>query len=95
VARRAGARLGAASAGLEDALTSCGFDPHDDGAGGLTLENCPFHALAQRYTDLMCNANLSLVEGMAAATGDERTPVLEPQSTRCCVAIRALAAGAS
>jgi predicted ArsR family transcriptional regulator len=94
VARRAGARLGAASADLEDALRTCGYDPHDDGSGGLTLENCPFHTLAQRYTDLICTANLSLVEGMAAGVGDERTPVLEPRPGRCCVAIRtAQAAG--
>jgi predicted ArsR family transcriptional regulator len=95
VARRTGARVGAASDHLEDALASCGYDPRDDGAGGLTLENCPFHALAQRYTDLICTANLSLVEGMAAGVGDERTAVLEPRPTHCCVAIRAAQAAAS
>jgi predicted ArsR family transcriptional regulator len=95
VARRAGARLGAASADLEDALHTCGYDPHDDGSGGLTLENCPFHTLAQRYTDLICTANLSLVEGMAAGVGDERTPVLEPRPGRCCVAIRTAQAAGS
>jgi predicted ArsR family transcriptional regulator len=88
VARRTGARLGAASADLEDALATCGYEPRDDGAGGLTLENCPFHALAQRYTDLICTANLSLVQGMAAGVGDERTPVLDPQAGRCCVTIQ-------
>jgi predicted ArsR family transcriptional regulator len=95
VARRTGARVGAESADLESALTACGFEPRDDGTGGLTLENCPFHALAQRYTDIICPANLALVEGMAAGTGDERTPVSEPRPAHCCVAIRGARAAPS
>ena len=51
------------------------------------LDNCPFHALATRHTDLVCGANLQLVRGLAAGTGDERTPVLAPAPGRCCVEI--------
>lgn len=93
VARRAGARIGTEATGLEEALTSCGYSPTGDGAGGLILENCPFHALAQRYTDLICGANLSLIEGIAAGVGDDRAPLLEAQPGRCCVVIRAAASG--
>lgn len=70
-----GGAVGAASEGLE-------------ASGDLVLENCPFHALATRHTALICGANLELVRGLAAATGDERTPVLAPAPGRCCVEIR-------
>jgi len=87
VARRTGAQLGAASESLEDALTACGYEPCEDDAGGITLENCPFHTLAQRHTDLICSANLCLIQGMVAATGDERHPALAPHAGRCCVEV--------
>jgi predicted ArsR family transcriptional regulator len=87
VARRAGEQLAEASDSLESALTGCGYEPQDDGEGGLTLQNCPFHLLAQRHTDLVCAANLCLIEGMVAATGDARHPALEPHPGRCCVAV--------
>ncbi|GAA5090506.1 helix-turn-helix domain-containing protein [Microbacterium yannicii] len=59
--------------------------------GDIVLENCPFHALAARHTDLICGANLQLVRGLATATGDPRTPVLAPAAGRCCVEIRSTA----
>ncbi len=82
-----GASLGAGSTALEDALERCGYAPADDGDGGLTLENCPFHALATRHTPLVCGANLALVQGAVDGTGDDRMPALEPAAGRCCVAI--------
>ena len=33
--------------------------PPKTGGAGLTLENCPFHALATRHTPLVCGANLA------------------------------------
>jgi predicted ArsR family transcriptional regulator len=89
----AGAAIGADAGRLEDALAVCGYAPHAPHAGGeasadLVLENCPFHVLANRHTALICGANLELVRGLAAATGDERTPVLAPAAGRCCVEIR-------
>jgi predicted ArsR family transcriptional regulator len=89
----AGAAIGAAATDLEAALTACGYAPAAPDAGGdasgcLVLENCPFHALATRHTALICGANLELVKGLAAATGDARTPVLAPVEGRCCVEIR-------
>lgn len=85
----AGATIGAASAALADALVACGYEPREEASGDLILENCPFHGLATRHTALVCGANLQLTRGLAAATGDERTPVLAPAEGRCCVAIRA------
>lgn len=95
----AGAAIGAGSDGLEEALDACGYAPRAKGAPtgngpeaeasvDLVLENCPFHALASRHTALVCGANVDLVRGLAAATGDERTPVLAPSPGRCCVEIR-------
>ena len=73
-----GRGIAAGRTALEDALARCGYAPADDGRGGLTLENCPFHALATRHTPLVCGANLALVEGVVEATGDDRMPSLEP-----------------
>lgn len=95
----AGTAIGAAHDDLEAALTVCGYAPRAhqpgdaDGAEGaastdLVLENCPFHALASSHTAIICGANLELVRGLAAATADERTPVLAPVEGRCCVEIR-------
>lgn len=100
----AGAAIGAGSDGLEEALAACGYAPRPKNAvepsdcaraasGDLILENCPFHALASRHTALICGANVDLVRGLAAATGDERTPVLAPAAGRCCVEIRAGSGG--
>ncbi|NLP82550.1 helix-turn-helix domain-containing protein [Microbacterium sp. CFH 90308] len=84
----AGSAIGATRPDLESALTACGYEPRDVGTGDLVLENCPFHALASRHTSLICGANVELVGGLAAATGDERTAVLAPAAGRCCVEVR-------
>lgn len=84
----AGSAIGATRADLESALTACGYEPRDVGTGDLVLENCPFHALARRHTALICGANVELVRGLAAATGDDRTAVLAPAAGRCCVEVR-------
>lgn len=91
----AGAAVAASApdAGLERALTLCGYEPRAEASGDLVLENCPFHLLASRHTSLICGANLELVRGIAAATGDDRTPVLAPEPGRCCVEVRAAANG--
>ncbi|GAA5207451.1 helix-turn-helix transcriptional regulator [Microbacterium kyungheense] len=92
----AGASIGAGAEALEGALTACGYAPNpprrqDAASPDLVLENCPFHVLASRHTALICGANLEFVRGLAAATDDERTPVLAPADGRCCVEIRACA----
>ena len=84
----AGAAIGAGCDDLERALAVCGYAPRGAASGDVMLDNCPFHALAARHTTLICGANLELVRGLAAATADERTPVLAPTEGRCCVEIR-------
>ncbi len=70
-----------------DALTQCGYEPRLDGAD-IVLVNCPFHALAQKHTDLVCGMNLGLIEGLldgAGCTG--RRARLAPHEPYCCVRI--------
>lgn len=88
----AGTEIGGAHDDLESALTGCGYAPRVEASGDLVLENCPFHVLAARHTTLICGANVELVRGLGAATGDPRTPVLEPAAGRCCVRVRAAGA---
>ena len=72
-------------AAATDVLTACGYEPRDEGAD-ITLVNCPFHALAQEYTDLVCGMNLELIGGLVESLED---PTLEarlaPTPGRCCV----------
>jgi predicted ArsR family transcriptional regulator len=70
-------------------LQAHGFEPRSDD-GTVTLANCPFHALAQDYTDIVCGMNLHLVTGILdglAPTG--LTAHLDPMPHRCCVQLRA------
>ena len=77
--KRAGdARL--AAAGTE-VLGECGYEPRRD-ADGVTLVNCPFHVLAQEYTELVCGMNLELMHGL-----------VEPRSTKVLVGGHADVAG--
>jgi len=87
-ARELGSRIGAECATLEAALTACGYDPAADERGGVLLKNCPFHALAARHTDLVCGANLALVQGIVEGAKDARTPHLIPREGHCCVELR-------
>lgn len=87
---RAGRR--ANKAALLDAtvevLVECGYEPRADDEG-MTLINCPFHALAQEYTDLVCGMNLELMNGLT--DGLEHAPFepcLDPAPGRCCVRLR-------
>jgi hypothetical protein len=70
------------------ALEDCGYEPRVD-SSGVTLVNCPFHSLAQEYTDLVCGINLDLIHGMLSCldrAGFEAT--LEPAPGRCCVRLQ-------
>jgi predicted ArsR family transcriptional regulator len=52
------------------------------------MANCPFHALAQAQTQLVCQMNHALVGGLADALGPHH-PVaeLDPAPDRCCVVL--------
>jgi predicted ArsR family transcriptional regulator len=72
---------------LLEALREHGFEPRSVG-GDILLANCPFHALAQQFTDLVCGMNLHLLEGVRSVLDvrpSELQPRLEPEPGQCCV----------
>jgi predicted ArsR family transcriptional regulator len=72
-------------AAVLDALAADGYEPRRDGEG-ITLANCPFHALAREATDLVCGMNRAylggVLDGVGASGLDAR---LDPAPGRCCV----------
>lgn len=67
------------------ALEEYGFEPRQE-ASEVVLGNCPFHALAERHTALVCGMNLCLLTGLLdglAATGMRAR--LDPLPGHCCV----------
>jgi predicted ArsR family transcriptional regulator len=88
--RHAGPHAGQAAplASAHGMLTGLGYEPRAN-PDGLTLANCPFHALAQDYTELVCGMNLDLVDGLLAGLqrGNLETR-LDPAPGRCCVTVR-------
>ena len=84
-ARPSPATLLAAAAAV---LMDCGYEPRSDGTG-LTLANCPFHGLAEEYTDLVCGMNLDVMSGLVDGLEDPNLEArLEPAPGLCCVRLR-------
>src|SRR5689334_19070087 len=55
-AERLGRELGAEADGdLEAALRERGYEPERDADGVIRLRNCPFHAVAQRHPEVVCD----------------------------------------
>ena len=68
-------------------LSDNGFEPRTVGRD-VVLANCPFHALAQQHTDLVCGMNLRLLEGVRSVLdlGESALePRLQPEPGQCCV----------
>lgn len=67
-----------------------GYEPRLE-RDAITLANCPFHRLAQDYTELVCGMNRCLLAAMLEqADPDQRAgleAVLDPAPDRCCVRI--------
>jgi predicted ArsR family transcriptional regulator len=74
------------SADLERFLRERGYEPYDD-EGVMRLRNCPFHTVARSYPEIVCDMNLSLLEGLIAGLGLDVRATLEPAPGRCCVAV--------
>ena len=54
----------------------------------MILTNCPFHRLATSHTDVICHANLGLLQGVADGAHDnEHDIIFDPQAGHCCVRI--------
>jgi predicted ArsR family transcriptional regulator len=86
VAAEAGREAGKRAGGFSEALVEGGFEPREDPAGGIVMGNCPFHQLAQRHTDLMCELNYELLRGIAEGVPACALRVVsDPGAGRCCV----------
>lgn len=82
--RASGARKLAAVA---DLLAVHGYQPVAVGRG-LRLRNCPFHALADRHTELVCGMNEALLGGLLEGLGVTGVEArLEPTPGECCVTL--------
>ncbi len=107
-----GRRIGAAAAGTaatgapsadataldlaRRALEAYGYEPRPAGSTRLDLVNCPFHALAQEQTELICGMNRALVGALAEEVGADRLRCVPDEDPgHCCVAValRGAAAG--
>jgi predicted ArsR family transcriptional regulator len=96
-AREEGRSAGRAAEGLDiadplvamaEVLGSQGYEPHLVG-DAVVLTNCPFDALAQKHTALVCGLNRDFVQGVAEGVGcDQVTACLEPEPDHCCVKAR-------
>jgi predicted ArsR family transcriptional regulator len=70
------------------ALTDLGYEPRRSG-DEIVLDNCPFHALATRQTELICGINLAFVDGLLGGLGcDALAAELRPRPDGCCVRVR-------
>lgn len=80
-----GREIGASAGSLDAALNACGYEPRDDGRGGMVLTNCPFDKLASKHSDVICSANVALLQGVAeGASETERTVEFVPPANGCC-----------
>jgi predicted ArsR family transcriptional regulator len=70
-----------------DTLRQLGYEPRREN-DRVVMVNCPFHALAQAQTQLVCDMNHALIDGMAT-TLEPHCPAadLEPAEDRCCVVL--------
>lgn len=66
-------------------LGGYGYEPRIEN-GEVVMANCPFHALAKTHTQLVCEMNLALLDGLCDRVGG-LTAVLQPGEGRCCVVL--------
>lgn len=89
-ARAAGPAPQTAAEALEialPALSRSGYEPQADD-GRVIMANCPFHALVEAHTELVCQMNHALLGGLTGAVAaDHLQARLEPGPHRCCVVI--------
>lgn len=68
-------------------LAAHGYEP-ERRADVITLENCPFHALAEQHRDLVCGMNLDVVDGvLEGSAATHLRAQLDPVPGRCCVTV--------
>jgi predicted ArsR family transcriptional regulator len=68
-------------------LAEYGYEPRREGDRAV-MANCPFHALAQTHTELLCHMNHALISGLIDAVGPRKLQArLDPGENRCCVTL--------
>jgi predicted ArsR family transcriptional regulator len=68
-------------------LAENGYEPQRSG-GTIVLRNCPFDALAQEHTELVCGMNLAIMTGATDQLQETSLVArLEPAPDRCCVVL--------
>lgn len=105
VAREEGRRIAASATASDDApdadpgdaddlsrvatvLDAHGYEPRREG-DALALANCPFDSLARDHTQLVCSANLALIDGILDGLDCAHLCARgEPHDGQCCVAVR-------
>ena len=91
-AEQEGRSLGESVETVPDALRTAGFEPATTADGDIVLQNCPFHSVAQRHTELACGLNHAFVRGaLQGARSDPERAELCPHDGRCCVIVHAAA----
>lgn len=69
-------------------LAELGYEPRAE-REGVSLANCPFHALAADYVELVCSMNRELLTGVLVGLGHAGLDAcLEPAPGMCCVRLR-------
>ena len=66
-------------------LAAGGYEPYEDGDGTIRLRNCPFGRIAANHRELVCEADLALLQGLTGHLGGD-PPVratLDSQPGRC------------
>jgi predicted ArsR family transcriptional regulator len=88
--QQAGRRIGTPRPfeGAVGILEDYGYEPSITD-GQIILRNCPFHAIAQDYRNVVCNMNRALIDGLVAGLkAHDLTTVFQPQAGQCCVTIK-------
>jgi len=70
-----------------------GYEPFEVEPGSFRLRNCPFEAVAAAHTELVCDVNVGLVEGLLEGIRAPETASLAPFPGTCCVLIQRRQAG--
>ncbi len=76
-------------AALRQVLAARGYEPYEDADGAIRLRNCPFDRIAANHRELVCEANLAMLQSLSNhLDGDPPVrAVLDPQPGRCCVTL--------
>ena len=68
-------------------LTDYGYAPQRADKT-ILLSNCPFHALAQEHTQLVCGMNLAILDALTNRVSNSGLVArLDPAADRCCVVL--------